>query len=266
MKKIPIFDCLTHPMPSNTWLDSRFNHRVSAESLIKEMRASNVTRAFAVGMGPEIGGYKEESYASWVRSNIPNTYPVAYCSPNNLQQHSLYRYMQRLKELGYYGIKLNPRLGKFVYDNPILPAIIYEANNANLLIMICSYCYGHDMNTCQMGIESMINLIRACDSESRIIILHGGVTKLLEVSEEIRSFKNIIMDLSYTIQRFVGSSLEYDIQYLFNNFDHHLCIGSDHPQYTLSFTRKRFEKLADGIPEEKLSNIAYLNLDRLLKG
>lgn len=265
MDKIPIFDSLTHPTPDGTWLDPRFNHRASAESLVKEMKDSNTKYIFAVGMGPTIGGYREDTYAGWVNSNISNAFPVAYCSPYDLELHSIKLYMANLRKLGYYGIKLHPRIGKFEYNYNKLPVVINEANDNGLFVMICSYGYSYELDITKMHVEYLFELFKLC-TNPKIILLHGGITKLLEVSEAIKPWKNIILDLSFTLQKFAGSSLDYDIIYLFNNFDRRICIGSDHPQFTLSSTRERLTKLGFGIPLEKIKNIAYLNLERFVKG
>ena len=74
------------------------------------------------------------------------------------------------------------------------------------------------------------------------------------------ALNNTLLDLSLTLCKYAGSSLDMDIQFLFKSFDRRVCIGSDHPEIRLSQVRERFNHFAANTAKEKAENIAYKNI------
>jgi len=80
----------------------------------------------------------------------------------------------------------------------------------------------------------------------------------------VRFHKNLLLDLSFTIMKYEGSSIDLDIRFMFRNFDRRICIGTDHPEYSPAALEKRFSFFSQGLSEEKKQNIAYMNLTGFL--
>jgi hypothetical protein len=99
-----------------------------------------------------------------------------------------------------------------------------------------------------------------------MILMHGGDVNLLGLMEIIRPYQNILLDLSFTLCRYEGSSVDLDMRYLFKNFDQRICVGSDNPQYSLADLRRRFEELTTGVDLEKRLNAAHRNLLAIFDG
>jgi predicted TIM-barrel fold metal-dependent hydrolase len=72
------------------------------------------------------------------------------------------------------------------------------------------------------------------------------------------------MDLSMTMMKYEGSSIDQDIRFLFRSFDRRIAIGTDYPEYSLERVRARFEYFSEGLPQEKKENVAHRNLSRFL--
>jgi DNA-binding transcriptional ArsR family regulator len=104
MNSVAIFDSLTHPMPNADWLHERYSGKNSITGLLAQMRLANVCRAFAVGLGNDIGGYDVTTYAQWVRTNSPDLLPVAFCNLQMAIDMGVDSYVQHLKVLGYVGL------------------------------------------------------------------------------------------------------------------------------------------------------------------
>jgi predicted TIM-barrel fold metal-dependent hydrolase len=98
-----------------------------------------------------------------------------------------------------------------------------------------------------------------------MVLLHGGTVEMLRYAESIRTNPNVLLDLSYTLQRYEGSSLDQDISYLFRTFDRRICIGTDYPDYEPAQVRVRFEALANGLPRDKRENVGWKNIVKFLK-
>ena len=91
--------------------------------------------------------------------------------------------------------------------------------------------------------------------------MHGGTHEVLRFSELVRFNKNLLLDLSLTICKYRGSSLDMDIKYLFNQFDQRICIGTDYPEFSHVEVRNRFEHFSKGLTKIKKENIAFKNLE-----
>jgi hypothetical protein len=86
----------------------------------------------------------------------------------------------------------------------------------------------------------------------------------MEFSELVRHFPNALLDLSFTILKYAGSSVDLDLEYLFTKFDRRICIGSDFPEFNLSDLRFRFDELSKNCTELQSNNIAFQNLERFI--
>ena len=106
-----------------------------------------------------------------------------------------------------------------------------------------------------------------------LVMLHGGTVELLKYSQYAQHFKNIYIDLSFTICRYINSSLLYDMAYLFEYLDQKIIVGTDHPEYSYLSLRKSLKRVEDlfythcdaALADEKLNNIYYRNMLNLLK-
>lgn len=260
MTSIPIFDSLTHPMPNANWLNPKYEGRNSIKRLLAEMVENNVQWALAVGMGPSIGGYHESSYASFIREHSDQLLPVAFMDFNIWDRGvPVIDYLRRLKSLGYVGIKIHPRISNICFSNGNLPELIKEANKLNLVVLLCTYFWSSEKNLSSNTPENLLSLLCEVPDE-KIVLLHGGTVRLFEVMEIARQFPKAILDLSFTLCKYEGSSIDLDIQYIFENFDRRICIGSDSPEFSLFKLRERFEYLARDLGTEKKENIGFRNL------
>lgn len=253
MHDIPLFDSLTHPMPNGDWLEPRYAGRSRAVDLAEAMRANRVNRALAVGMGESVGGYSEADYAVWVTESVPGALPIAWWEPGQRCDPD------RLRSLGYWGVKIHPRLCGIDFRHPELPGLIRDVG---MPVLLCTYNYEKGRSSEGRQLDDVLALLDQC-GDSPVVLLHGGVLHCLEWAEAIRPYPNVLLDLSFTMTRFAGSSLELDMRHLFTNFDRRLCVGSDHPELSLDVFRERFDVLSDGIEADKAHNVAHRNLERL---
>jgi len=260
MSNIPIFDSLTHPMPNSNWLSQKYDGQNSVQDLLAGMKSNNVKWAFAVGLGPSIGGYEEETYSTFIRSQSEKLFPVAFFDFKVLDSGvSVVEYLSKIKHLGYYGIKIHPRLSNISLLDSILPNVIKEANQLGLLVLLCTYFWSNNKKHCSDSPEQLLNMLCAVP-EDKIILLHSGAVRLLEVAEIARHFREVLLDLSFTLCKYEKSSIDMDIRYVFEKLDRRVCIGSDSPEFDLFMLRKRFEYLTEGLELEKKENIGYQNL------
>ena len=89
--------------------------------------------------------------------------------------------------------------------------------------------------------------------------------RLLEYMEIARSHPNVLLDLSMTMCKYSGSSIDADLRFALSAFDRRVCIGSDYPEYSPTTLRHRFTELGAGLEESKLENAAFRNAARFFE-
>ncbi len=107
-------------------------------------------------------------------------------------------------------------------------------------------------------------LLDSLGEPSKIILLHGDDVNILGLMEICRPYQNVLLDLSFTLCRYEGSSVDLDLRFLFQNFDQRVCVGSDNPNFSLAQFRRRFDELTAGLDQEKGLNAAHRNLQSFI--
>lgn len=257
---IPIFDTLTHPSLDGSWIHSRWNGKNSFSQLSLSLQEANVKWAFAVSMGTS-GAYDIHKYPKACLSvEKIILFPIAFLDFRQFSDlNQLEKWLRSLPDQGFKGVKLHPRLSRFDLDHPLLVHVIIESNKLNLLPLFCTYFYSQDIACSNLTIDNLRRFLHKIPNE-KIILLHGGTTRLLELSEMTRPFKSVMLDLSFTMCEFSGSSIDLDLRYVMRRCRGRVCIGSDSPEISPLTMRSRFEDLAEGLSLEHREEIAFRNM------
>jgi len=265
MPEIPLFDSLTHPTLDGTWIEGVPCNN-TLPNLKCEMAANNIEWACAVGM-KNIGGYAREAYADLIRSAAPNVFPVAYYDFDEADTaREINRQLDDIARSGYAAIKIHPTFSRIDLRSPGLRAVLGEAGARSLPVLLCTFLYRQPYLATPCSYLDFAPLLTGLPQTSKMILMHGGDVNLLGLMEIIRPYQNILLDLSFTLCRYEGSSVDLDLRYLFKNFDQRICVGSDNPQYSLADLRRRFEELTTGVDLEKRLNAAHRNLLAIFDG
>jgi predicted TIM-barrel fold metal-dependent hydrolase len=251
---IPIFDSLAHPTLSGSWLHSGKDARFA--TLAASLEGAGYLGAAAVGIWG-VEGYRDETFIEQCRRHR-TLVPVAGFNPGH--KGSLTTEMQRLRALGYKAIKLHPRYTGLELAGPKLGQTLAAAAENDLLVFFCTY--QHCAIERYPSEDPFFSLVRALKAapEAKVVLVHGGDVELLRYAELVRFNPNLILDISLTIMKYAGSSLDADLSFLFRGFDRRICIGSDYPEYSHRELRTRFEDLAAGIASDKAENNAFRNI------
>lgn len=252
-----LFDSLAHPTVSGDWLGR--GPIAGFEALAGELSRAGFTGACAVGLDG-VGDYEHEAFAERCRVH-PGLVPIAGYNP--LADASLER-LRTLRAMGYAGIKIHPRFSGLTHRLGTLGPTFRHAAVAGLVVFVCTYVHGGWAQ--YPATDPMLDLVKSLREapETRVVLVHGGDVRLLRYAELARFNANLLLDLSMTLMKYPGSSVDADLGFLFRCFDRRICIGSDWPEYPLAQVRSRFEALSAGCPPDKLANAAGLNLARFL--
>jgi predicted TIM-barrel fold metal-dependent hydrolase len=253
----PLFDALAHPTLSGRWL----GREVAADfdSLVASLREAGYARACAIGLDG-VEGYAHEPFMAACRRH-PELVPVAGF---NLQRDGSPAALQALREMGFVGIKMHARFSGLTQQLGLLGPAMQAAGDAGLVVFYCTYMHcGVAGYPRRDPFESLVELL-AQAPQTRVVLVHGGDVSLLRYAELVRHEPRLLLDLSLTMMKYAGSSIDQDLGFLFRRFDRRICIGTDWPEYSPAAVRQRFETLAQGIGAEQRRRIAGENLMQFL--
>lgn len=250
---LPLVDSLAHPTLSGTWLGKSVN--ADFTTLAEEMQRAGYMGACAIGLDG-VEGYSHEAFIRRCREQ-PRLIPIAGFNPVS---DSTPEALSALRAMGYHGIKIHPRFSGLTQRLDTLGPALLSAGAVGLTVFICTYMH------CDLARHpsrdpffDYVELLRKAP-DTRIVLVHGGDVDLMRYAELTRFNPNLLLDLSLTLMKYAGSSLDLDLAFLFRHFDRRICIGTDWPEYRHAEVRARFEFFTQDLPDEKRHNAAYRNL------
>ncbi|WP_108444429.1 amidohydrolase family protein [Halomonas denitrificans] len=256
---IPFFDSLTHVSKDGSWL-GRNQFDAGLERLLVEAKRIPDYRACLVN----IHGYQDNDHLEEVARRYPELFvPIAGFDPSiHENEKSIRKELAELSERNFAGIKLHPRLNGY---DPLDKNCIYtirEASSFNLVVFIDTLF--RQLRVMTRHTPDIIDKIAHSCPDSKIVLLHGGGTSMLDVYEVVRMRKNLTMDISFSMMRYRGSSLDMDIKFIARTLDQRVTFGSDFPEYTPKECLDVALRLVENLPENKVENIFHLNLTHVL--
>lgn len=258
--QIPILDSLAHPTLSGDWLGAQ--QTATFEKLAKKLKTAHFKGACAIGMA-DLENYEHEAFFKKCQT-YPNLIPIAGFNP--IKSKNIENELIHIAQLGFKGIKIHPRFSKITLTKFDLSSTFQKAAELNLPVFYCTYMHcGLAHYPSQDPFYNLVELLKKAPN-TKVILVHGGDVQVLRYAELVRFNTNLLLDLSLTILKYEGSSVDADIQFLFKKFDRRICIGTDFPEYSPQQLRERFEHFSKDLFLEKKENIAWRNLSNFLKG
>lgn len=251
-----IADSLTHVTPDGRWFGTR--HDASFDRLRRELDASGTERAVVVALAGAI----ENSFVSEVCARDSRL--VAGCSFDpTAHDDPAAAFRAELHDSGFRVLKLHPRLNRYDPLEPRCMAVLDElaAWERPMVVWIDTL---FDVSRMARGsVESAATLVARFPTLT-FVLLHAAGPDALSLCEAVRPYGNANVDLSFTMHRWAGSSLDLDLAYLMRTFDRRLLFGSDFPEYGIAESIARLHDLGSDVANDKLTNILGGNLLRIL--
>ena len=252
----PIFDSLTHPTLSGEFL----GRPCSFQKLSVDLQRCGIRRACAVGI-PGTGGYEHGRYWDECRK-FPVFFPVA--GLDSKVKNPLKEILQ-VRSLGYKAIKIHPRLCGWDASSPQFSDILSIATRERLIVFFCTYSAGKIQQMPSADpYWSLVNALKKTP-DVRMVLAHGGGTEILRYADLVRANPNLLLDVSFTLMKYRGSSLDLDMRFLSERLDQRICAGSDAPDYSPADFSKQLSRILRGLSAEKQNNIAGANLASFLE-
>jgi len=195
-------------------------------------------------------------------NNFKNLIPVAYIT----SKKNPLREINHITKCNYEFIKIHPRwLGVRMSNSKFYIKLFKLLSKTKLTILWCSF----DSWEKEANESNQINLLSKLfniSKKNKKIIMHGGGPYLLKYYEKFRFIKNTYLDLSYTIEYYLDTSLKKDIIFLFQKFDEKKLVGSDFPSFSLNKFKKSVNTILkqSKINNKKKNNILIKNINNIL--
>ncbi len=252
-----LFDSLAHPTLSGRWPNSDRDARV--QTLVGSLRKNGFTRACAVGLAG-IEGYAHAGFAAMCRP-YPELVPIAGVDP---RVENLEADLDTVAALGFRGIKLHPRNAGVTLRDPSIARAFRGAAERDLVVFLCTYF--HSDVLAYPRHDPLYDLVASLQDAGgcRLVLVHGGDVELMRYAQLARHSPNLLIDVSHTMMKYPGSSVEVDLKFLFRHFDSRICIGADFPDYGHADVRARFDEFSAGLEDDKKDAIGRTNLERFL--
>ena len=254
------FDSLVHATADGRWLGGD-RYDASLDRLLREMELAGCSRACLVA----IADYQDNASLVEMARNHPNLFvPIAGFNPARFEDsHRITTDVAALAGQGFAGLKLHPRLNRYDPLDRRALTTIEAAGRHGMVVFLDTLFRQHDRAT-RHPADAVDVIAHAC-TDTRIVLLHGGGAHLLEMFEMVRMHANLILDISFTLMRYAGSSVDLDIRFLCQTLDQRLTVGSDFPEYVPADARARITALAAGVASDKLQNILSRNMETLFR-
>jgi predicted TIM-barrel fold metal-dependent hydrolase len=251
------FDSLVHVTRDGGWINGKDD--ASYARLIVELDRAGIDRACLVGLA----GVVDNRYVlDCANASNGRLVPIAGVDPSRCSDvAAIAADVARAAGEGFAGIKLHPRLNGYDPAGAHCLAAVRAASEHRLTVFLDTL-FRQKPHATGYAADVVDRIAHQC-AGAPIVLLHGGGAALLDVSEIVRLHPALTLDLSFTLMRYAGSSLDADIRWVMGQLDQRVVIGSDMPEYTPAEAFERAERLADGLAPEKWANISFGNLDRL---
>ena len=174
--------------------------------------------------------------------------------------------LSKLKASGAAGLKLHPRLHGYQIDSDECLSLLSRA--AELKMPVIADCFPDGRNLYLGNIPDAFTRIAEKLPGLRIAIGHAGGHKVLDALMVAKYYKNVYLDLSYTLLYYRDSSVLNDIAYAIKNIrGERVFWGSDYPdrpyEETVKLSMQEFNKM--GLPDTYLKSVLKTNAERFLE-
>lgn len=254
-----IYDSNVHLTVSDNWDNVKFNYQTEIEHKFKKiLKQYKLKGAACVGIG-NIEKYNHTSFINKFKNKNFFLVPALNLDDKLKSQIDLF------SKYRCNAIKIHPRSFKKTLEEIDLDKIFYYCNKRNFKIFICTYFNDVPKNFYNSDPKYIFSKAYKNYRNLKILLMHGGCERLMEFAELSRFSENILLDLSLTITKYAGSSVDNDIKFLFKNFDRKITLGSDFPEVNYDYFIKRVRFFSKNLPTIKKNNIFYKNMLSFIK-
>lgn len=149
------------------------------------------------------------------------------------------------RELGFYGLKLHPRLSRVAVTDPRWDEVLEQAAMAKVPVLFDAVPQCADYPLAAMNYLAFDVMVRRHPTVT-FILAHACAPDVLGAFTLAKANKNVYLDMSFLAMYYGGSSLEKDIAFVSDNLDRYVIYGSDFPQYPVDEYLAAYRRIVAG--------------------
>ena len=173
--------------------------------------------------------------------------------------------LEKLKDMGVSGLKLHPRIHGYYAGCAESIHLMKKAGELGLPVLVD--CFPDGRNIALGNMPEAFAMIGEQAPETRIAIGHAGGHRILDALMVEKFYKNIYLDISFTLLYYRNSSVIQDIAYAIkSSHAKRIFWGTDYPDrpYKISVDLSRCELENMGVSEEERTALFYTNAKTFL--
>jgi predicted TIM-barrel fold metal-dependent hydrolase len=257
-----VIDANAHATRDGRWFDT--DHDASLGRLLAELDAAGVDRAVLTGLSGANSADDVLALCAEADGRLLPVGPFDPCAhPTPAEACAAAR--RELSGRGLLGVKLHPRLGGYdVLDDRVL-AFLDDLGtwDERPAVWICTFLHVPGLRPRSGPVEALCELVGR-RPDLQFVLAHGGGANLLALATAVRGAPNALLDISFTITRYHGSSVQLDLAHLLSTFENRLVFGSDFPEVEPRLARARLGEVATAADPDALAKVLGGNLSRAL--
>lgn len=253
-----VVDALTHVTPDGRWFDTALD--ASEGSLLRQLDDAAIERAVVVALA---GHVPNDFIVGLADRHGDRLLPVGGFNPGAWPTTAQVATEARaqLRDAGLVGVKLHPRMHRYDPLDPRVLALLGEMSAwpAPPAVWLCTLFHYRGGALRKPPVETIYELVNSFPG-LRFVLAHGGGPDLLRLATAVRPCPNALLDLSFTLVRFAGSTVDTDLRYLLGAFDRRLVFGSDFPEIPVTEARTALENIGAGAKSGAVARVLGQNL------
>jgi len=191
-----------------------------------------------------------ERYGSYFRV-FPGINPMRKNEHNQLHDY---------KKAGAKGLKLHPRIHNYSVECPECIDLLRQAGELKLPVLVD--CFPDGKNIALGNLPRSFAWVAENVGNTRIAMGHAGGHHILDAMMVAKSFKNIFLDLSFTLLYYRNTNLSKDVEYVLRSMKfERIFWGTDYPdrpyQDSVRLSLREFDDML--IPKEKRPLLLSMN-------
>lgn len=233
----------------------------AADELARQMRVAEIDNVVALHLESQPWSVDEFAKAVAPHRGIHpfvNIHPEAAGATDKL--------VSAVRDLGFVGLKLHPRLQEFSVSSPKTIELVRHAGMLGIPVLIDAFPDGtHLMQG--FNVLAYADVAISCP-RTRIVWAHMGGHRVIDMMMLAKRIPNVFMDTSYSLLYYRGSSVPNDMVYAMRSMRfERIMYGSDYPDRNLSESvRLSIDLLSGlGVQSNHLNLILFKNAQSLFQ-
>lgn len=184
----------------------------------------------------------------------------AFINVDPLAMDACERLQQGIRQLGFIGLKLHPRLQRFDLNDPAVHRLVQMAGELEVPVLVDAF---PDGDWLMMGFDPLVfaRLAKACPG-TRVIFGHFGGHHCVDFMMLAKRIPNMWFDLSYSLLYYGGSAVVANLIYCCRSMGYRrIFFGSDYPDRpidkTIDLSLKAFAE--HGVAGDELDALLWRN-------